>query len=80
MAHKFFHFSLQQFEERKAVFDKLNKDFTPGTVVYNGSVHEYTAISDDKILPRYSDAQVVAEGEIEDMVYTEYKTKQKGMR
>ena len=78
-SYKYFHFSLDQMKERKATFDKLNKDYVPGTVVYNGRVYEYTNMGDNRVLPRYTDARLVAEGDIKEMTYTEYSTRQKGM-
>ena len=79
MGYVYFHFSLDQFNERKATFDKLNKIYIPGTVVYNGEVLEFTARGSEKKLPRYADAKIVAEGELSEMTFTDYQTKQKGV-
>lgn len=79
MAYQYFHFSLDQMNERKLTFDKLNKVYIPGTVVFNGEVHEFTARGPDKKLPRYADAKLVAEGELKELTFTDYTTRQKGV-
>ena len=77
--YRYFHFSLDQLKERRETFDKLNKEYIPGTVVYNGKVHEFTNVGPNRVLQRFSDARLVAEGNLKEMTYTDYQTKQKGM-
>lgn len=77
--YKYFFFSLKQMEERQDAFDKLNKRFVPGTVVYNGAVHEFTCAITSPSLPRYPDARLVGEGEEKGMQITQPHGERRGL-
>ena len=77
--YKYFFFSLEQMKERSDTYDKMNKTYIPGSVVYNGATYDYTSMVDTSVLPRYSDARLVAEGNVSTMVYTPPSGIQKGM-
>ena len=70
MAYKYFLYSQQQVNDRNSIFDKMNKVFKPGTVIVNGFKKEFSVISDTRDLPRYSDARLIAEGELSTFKYT----------
>ena len=77
--YKYFYFSLEQMQERTETFDKMNKTFIPGTVVYNGATYNYTCMLNNDAIDRYPDARLVAEGDVSEMVYTPPQGVQKGM-
>lgn len=77
--YKYFLYSLKQIADKNEMYDKVNKEMVLGTVIYNGKRREFSALSDTKTLERYSDARVVAEGEIDKMQYTMPSSKQKRM-
>ena len=69
MAYKYFIFSSEQLKFRRETELKLGRHFKPGQVIVNGVRTPFTELS-DKDKSRYSDAKVVAYGDISKMTYT----------
>ena len=72
---KYFIFSVEQLRLMKETDLKIGKIFTPGKVLVNGSYSNYTEILDDPKKSRFSDAKVVASGDLSKMKY--YKPERK---
>ena len=70
MAYKYFLYSQQQVNDRNSILDKMNKVFLPGTVIINGRKKEFSTLSDKPELPRYNDTRIVAEGDTDNLSYT----------
>lgn len=70
MAVKYFLYSETQLKMRKEVEAKMGKKFVVGHVIVNGVRKPYTELSSSPESSRYSDAKLVAEGEISLMRYT----------
>ena len=66
---KYFIYSETQLNLRKEVEKKMGKKFMVGHVIVNGIRKPFTEISSSET-SRYSDAKVVASGEISLMRYT----------
>ena len=66
---KYFLFSREQMEFRKIMEAKQGKKFKVGTVIINGVRKPYTEMSDSG-KSRYSDANIVAHGDISKIKYT----------
>lgn len=66
--NKYFLFSRQQMEFRKDIEYKQGRKFKPGIVIVNGVRKVFTEMSDYK-QSRYSDAEVVAYGDITKIRY-----------
>ena len=77
--YKYFFFSLDQMKEREDTYDRLNKRFVPGTVIYNGTVYEFTCSATTPSLPRFPDARLVAEGEESTMQVVQPKGVRRGL-
>lgn len=67
--NKYFLFSRQQMEFRKQIEAKQGKKFKVGTVIINGVRKAFTEMSDSN-RSQYSDAQVVAYGDISKIRYS----------
>lgn len=66
---KYFLFSREQMEFRKDIEARQGKKFKVGTVIINGVRKHYTELSDSG-KSRYSDAIIVAHGDISRIKYT----------
>lgn len=66
---KYFLFSREQMEFRKSMEAKQGKKFKVGTVIVNGVRKHYTEMSDSGV-SNYSDAKIVAHGDISKIKYT----------
>ncbi len=75
--YRYFLFSQQFIADKNKVYDKINKTMVLGSVIYNGSRREYCALSATPTLHNYTDARVVAEGDITKISHTQPTTKQK---
>jgi len=64
-------YSETQRKEKVNVERKLNRKFSPGYVFYKGKKQPYTEIVVNVSNCRYADAKLVAEGNLEDLKYTE---------
>ena len=67
---RYFLYSREQMNIKKSVEEKLGKTFKIGTVIVKGLPQEYTEITTDPVNIKFSDAKVVAYGDIRDMKYT----------
>ena len=67
--YKYFIYSASQMRERTQIEKNIGRKFIPGTVVVGATKHQYTELSDTGN-SRYSDAKIVAEGDINKMNYT----------
>ena len=75
MSLKYFMFSTEQFNHIKNTEQAFGHNYTPGKVLSKGNFKRYTEILDDPKNSRYSDAKVVASGDIEQMTYTKSERK-----
>lgn len=69
MAVKYFLYSETQLKMRKEVEAKMGKKFIVGQVIVNGIRKPFTELSSTSS-SRYSDAKIVAQGEVSLMKYT----------
>ena len=67
--YKYFIYSSSQLKERTDIEKKIGRKFIPGTVVVGSTKQQFTELSDTGN-SRYSDAKIVAEGDIDKMNYT----------
>ena len=75
----YFLYSEEQFKEKNEILGKAGKSFESGTVVVNGTRQKFTQLSSTPSLPRFIDTRVVAQGYIDQFIYTEPKiTKRSG--
>lgn len=69
MAVKYFLYSETQLKMRKEVEARMGKKFIVGQVIINGIRKPFTELSSTSS-SRYSDAKIVAQGEVSLMKYT----------
>lgn len=69
MAVKYFLYSETQLKMRKEVEARMGKKFIVGQVIVNGIRKPFTELSSTSS-SRYSDAKIVAQGEVSLMKYT----------
>ena len=74
MAYKYFLYSELQINEKNNILSRSAKEFVPGIVTVNGKRMKYTQLSNTPNMPRYIDAKIIAQGEIEEMTYIEPST------
>ena len=67
--YKYFIYSASQMRDRTEIEKKSGRKFVPGTVVGGPNKVQDTELSNTKT-SRYSDATIVAEGDITKMSYT----------
>lgn len=70
MAYKYFLYSDEQLKEKNSIMEKAGKIFEPGVVVVNGTRRRFTQLSDKPSLARFIDTKVIAEGEVNEFVYS----------
>lgn len=70
-AIKYFLYSREQVEFRKKIEAKMGRIYSPGYVIAGGAKKLYSEISAKPFSSRYSDANVVAYGNINEMVYVQ---------
>lgn len=75
--YKYFLYSYQYLKNRNAMEEKVGRVFECGTVIVNGVLKEFNIISNQPTMDRYPDARIIAEGNIENMKYTDVSTKPK---
>lgn len=69
MAYKYFIYSRTQAREREATEKSIGKKFRPGEVAVGAKMAQFTEMNSTGV-SRYSDAKIVAEGELSRMNYT----------
>lgn len=69
--YRYFMYSETQRKEKSNVEKTLNRKYAPGYVIYKGKKHLYTEIVTSVSNCRYADSKLVAEGNLEDLKYTE---------
>lgn len=69
--YRYFMYSETQRKEKTNVEKTLNRKYSPGYVIYKGKKHLYTEIVTNVSNCRYADSKLVAEGNLEDLKYTE---------
>lgn len=67
--YRYFIYSDEQLAFQKKMEQKVGKTYTPGTVIVNGRVRSFTELSRSG-KSTYSDAVVVAEGDVKKFKYT----------
>ena len=72
--YKYFLSSAAYNTDRNEAEKNFGRQFVPGTVLVNGSRKEFSFISDSSINTQYTDTKIVAEGNIEEMKYTNSST------
>ena len=73
--YKYFLYSYEYLKSRNIIEEKVGKTFVCGTVIVDGSLKEFNIISDTPTINRYPDARIIAEGDIENIKYTDISTK-----
>ena len=74
----YFLFSDEHLKEQNKILFKVGKQFNPGTVIVNGRRKQFTILSETKTIARFIDVKIVAEGNIDDFVFTDVSITQKG--
>lgn len=77
---KYFLYSKEQVDFRKKIESKMGRVYSPGYVIVGGMKKQYSEISSKPYSDRYSDANIVASGDINDMVYMPPSTVKRGSR
>lgn len=72
--YKYFIYSATQMRERTEIEKKIGRKFVPGTVVVGAKKLQYTELMNTNN-SRYSDAVVVAEGDVTKMNYTKIESR-----
>ena len=72
-SYKYFLYSNDQYKQRESVEKNIGKIYTAGQVLVNGRWKNYTEISSNPA-NSFSDAKIVAEGDISDIKYTKAKS------
>lgn len=67
--YRYFLYSRQQFTERSQVEAGIGMQYIPGKVLKTGRWRDYTEIVADPSTSRYSDAQIIAEGNLDNIQY-----------
>lgn len=70
MAVKYFIYSEEQLKFRKQLEGKINKKFMSGIVYVKGVKKAFTELCNTENGSKYTDAKVVASGELSKMKYT----------
>lgn len=78
-SYVYFLFSADQIKEKNKILYNTGKVFEPGTVIINGNRKKFTQLSTKPTIPRYIDAEIVAQGIIDNFIYTEPKNTRKGV-
>lgn len=68
--YRYFLYSREQQELRTKAEAAINKQYVPGKVISGGKWKNFTEISATPSNNKFADAKVVAEGNLEDMKYT----------
>lgn len=71
--YKYFLYSAAQLKDRTNIEKQIGKQFVPGSVVVGSRSRQYTELSSTGV-SRYSDAVIVAEGDVSQMSYTKIKS------
>ena len=67
---RYFMFSASQMKLKKEIAEKLGRELVLGTVIIKGEAKQFTEIVKNPNSMRYSDAQIVAQGDIRTIKYT----------
>lgn len=67
---KYFMYSREQHNIRQQIEKDIGRSFYPGTVIVRGRQKLFTEMISNPKLSRFTDAELVAEGEITEMTYT----------
>ena len=73
IGYKYFIYSAAQLRDRTNIEKQIGKQFIPGSVVVGSKNRQYTELSNTGV-SRYSDAVIVAEGNVSQMSYTKIKS------
>lgn len=73
IGYKYFLYSATQLRDRTEIEKQIGKQFVPGSVVVGSRSRQYTELSNTGA-SRYSDAVIVAEGDVSQMSYTKIKS------
>jgi hypothetical protein len=71
--YKYFIFSASQLKDRSEIEKSIGKTFKPGEVAVGPKKKKYTEMNSTGT-SRYSDAKIVAEGDISKMKYTDIRS------
>lgn len=66
---KYFIFSATAYKLKQDLFNKLGKIYKPGEVLVNGIYKQFTEIVNEPNESRFSDAIIVASGDIREIKY-----------
>lgn len=72
--YKYFIYSSSQMRDRTNIEKKIGRKFIPGTVVVGNKKLQYTELSTTGV-SRYSDATIVAKGDVSKMSYTKISSR-----
>ena len=72
--YKYFIYSSSQMRDRSNIEKNVSRKFVPGTVVVGNKKMQYTELSSTGV-SRYSDAVIVAKGDITKMNYTKISSR-----
>ena len=73
IGYKYFIYSAAQLRDRTNIEKQIGKQFIRGSVVVGSKSRQYTELSSTGV-SRYSDAVIVAEGNVSQMSYTKIKS------
>lgn len=68
--YRYFIYSNEQYKLRLKIERQLGNEFKAGIVIVNGQQKQFTEMIEDFNACRYTDAIIVAEGDINKMKYT----------
>lgn len=70
MYYRYFVYSSEQKKLNEQIYKKANKTYTPGTILVRGKKKQFTDILLDMKTSKYSDVQIVAQGDIRSFTFT----------
>ena len=70
MYYRYFVYSLEQKKLNEELYKKANKTYTPGTILIRGKHRQFTDILLDIKQSKFSDVQIVAQGDIRSFTFT----------
>ena len=70
MYYRYFVYSAEQKKLNEEIFKKANKSYQPGSILIRGKHRLFTDILLDMKQSKYSDSQIVAQGDIRSFTFT----------
>ena len=70
MYHRYFVYSQEQKKLNEDIFKKANKTYKPGSILVRGKQRQFTDILLDMKQSKYSDVQIIAQGDIRSFTFT----------